>query len=63
MSSGVPGEVLPGWPLDYKPAHLEALENGKRPFKCDTLKHEKQMQQVLKWAEKYNAQLLRLQNK
>jgi len=28
------GDVLPGWPLTYSPAHLEAIEKGKKPITC-----------------------------
>ena len=60
------GEVLPGWPLQFSPAHLEALEKGKRPITCKDLGNDPQhikASKVVKWAEKYNLRLLHLQGK
>jgi len=60
------GEVLPGWPLEYSPAHLDALEKGKRPIVCTDLGSNPQgrtLAKIVGWAEKYNLRLLRLQSR
>jgi len=60
------GEVLPGWPLEYSPEHLRALETGKRPFTCADLgdiTDTRAFLRVAKYAERYNQTLLRLSSK
>lgn len=60
------GEVLPGWPLQFSPAHLEAIEKGKRPITCTDLGNDPQhtkTTKIVKWAERYNLRLLNLQGK
>jgi|SRR5665213_2564210 len=54
------GESLPGWPLAYTPAHLEALESGIRPFTCSDLSSESEFLRAAKYAERYNQTMLNL---
>ena len=60
------GEVLPGWPLQYTPAHLEAIEKGKRPFTCAELGPEPgnlAFRRATGYAEAFNRRLLQLAEK
>ena len=60
------GETLPGWPLSFSPAHLKAIENGKRPITCADLGPDTDRRlfvRITKYAEQYNQTLLRLSPK
>lgn len=57
------GEVLPGWPVQYSPAHLDAIEKGRKPFDCAQLGPEPGSPTFLRaagYAEKFNRRLLQL---
>lgn len=60
------GEVLPGWPLHESPAHLEALERGRRPITCADLGDDPKRRNFVRaahYAERYNRRLLELEGK
>jgi hypothetical protein len=60
VCDGARGEVLPGWPLDFTPEHLRALDNGKRPVTCEDIRSETDFRRVLKYGETYNQTLREL---
>jgi hypothetical protein len=59
------GEVIPGWPLHDSPRVQAAMNAAQRPLSCadfdDDPKHRKFIRAV-KYAERYNQQLLKLED-